>query len=79
MAIFLFSVYPIEHVYYHHKNVGTSKDPIMSPKNFNLYSYTLRVIWTAHKYTYQYSKKVFLGCMALNASYIGLLYFLAIR
>lgn len=51
-VIILFSVYPIEHIYYHHKNVGTIKDPITSPKNFNLYSYTLRVVWTAYKFTY---------------------------
>lgn len=77
MTIFLFTVYPIEHLYAHHKNVGTIKDPITSPKNFNLYSYTLRVVYTAHKFTYEYSKGIFFGCITLNVSYIGMLYLLA--
>jgi len=33
MALFQFTVYPIEHLYLHHKYVGTSKDPITSPKD----------------------------------------------
>lgn len=33
MALFQFAVYPIEHLYLHHKYVGSSKDPITSPKN----------------------------------------------
>jgi hypothetical protein len=52
MAVFQFSVYPIEHIHYHHKNVGTSKDPIMSPKNRNLYLYFVKVIYTAHRFTF---------------------------
>lgn len=79
MSVFIFSVYPIEHVHSHHKLVGTAKDPITCRKNLNLYYYMLRVIYTAHKFTFQYSKLVFLGCMALNASYIGILYFFASR
>ena len=79
MSVFMFSVYPIEHVHSHHKHVGTAKDPITCRKNLNLYFYMLRVIYTAHKFTFEYSKMIFMGCMALNASYIGTLYFFAIR
>lgn len=77
MTVFFFNVYPFQHIYVHHKNVGTSKDPITSPKNMNLYYYTLRVVYTAHKFTFQYSRAIFIGCMALNASYLGTLYLLA--
>ena len=42
MVIFQFSVYECSHLYHHHKYVGTSKDPITSPTNQNIYAYTVK-------------------------------------
>lgn len=77
MALFQFSVYPIEHIHYHHKNVGTVKDAITSPINKNFYSYICKVYYVGHQFTYEYSKKIFCGCKILDWGYIVLLYTLA--
>lgn len=73
MALFQFSVYPTEHVYLHHKYVGTVKDPITSPKGQDFYTYTLKAFVSAHKFVWSYSPKVFAACMAANWGYLGLL------
>jgi alkane 1-monooxygenase len=75
MTIFLFNVYPTEHVYLHHKYVGTSKDPITCRKNLNLYYYTLRAYFSGHKFVYSYNKAIFLGCISLNAAYLAAIYY----
>lgn len=61
MVILQFTVYPIEHVQLHHKLVGTDKDPITSPKNRSLFFY-----YTAHKFVFNYNRKQFMICMALD-------------
>lgn len=79
MATLQFAVYPIEHLYLHHKYVGTLKDPITSPKDKSYYQYLVNCYYSTHKFTYNYSKLVFAGCLALNATYAVLLVFLAYR
>ena len=68
-----FSVYPIEHIYLHHKHVGSTKDPITSPKNQNFYFYTIQAYISAHKFVYKWSKKAFAVCMLANFTYLGIL------
>jgi hypothetical protein len=75
MTVFLFNVYPIEHIYMHHKYVGTTKDPITSRKNFSLIFYIFRAYYSAHKFVFNYSKLMFLGCVSLNAAYLGAIYY----
>lgn len=79
MALFQFTVYPIEHIYLHHKCVGTSKDPITSPKNQNFYTYTLKAFFSAHKFVFNYNIKYFAICLLTNWFYIGLLFFFAFK
>jgi alkane 1-monooxygenase len=73
--VFLFNVYPIEHIYLHHKYVGTDKDPITSKKNYSLFPYIVRAYFSAHKFVFNYSKSIFLGCISLNAAYLFGIYF----
>ena len=75
MVIFQFSVYLIEHLYLHHKYVGTAKDPITSPKNQSSYLYAIRAYFSAHKFTFEYSKLAFLGCVLANWSYLLVLFY----
>ena len=75
MTVFLFNVYPIEHLYLHHKYVGTAKDPITSRKNFSLIFYIFRAYYSAHKFVFNYSKLMFLGCVSLNAAYLATIYY----
>jgi hypothetical protein len=75
MTIFFFNVYPIEHLYLHHKYVGTDKDPITSNKNYSLYQYILRAYYSGHKFVYNYNKAIFFGCVSLNLAYIGAIYY----
>ena len=79
MAVMQFSVYPIEHIYLHHKYVGTKKDPITSPKNQNVYFYTIQAYFSAHKFVFNWSKKAFAVCMLANLTYLGLLFFYGIQ
>jgi alkane 1-monooxygenase len=74
MTVFWFNVYPIEHLYLHHKYVGTEKDPITSKKNYSLFFYIIRAYFSAHKFVFQYSKLIFLGCVALNLAYLSAIY-----
>jgi alkane 1-monooxygenase len=74
MALFQFSVYPYEHLYLHHKFVGTDKDPITSPKNQNFYVYTIRAFVHAHKFVFSKNKKMFALCMGTNWLYLGVMF-----
>ena len=65
-----FTVYPIEHLYMHHKKVGSAEDPITSPKNMSLYHYYMRAIVSAYKFNYKYSKTIFTLCVLATVSYI---------
>ncbi len=79
MALFQFTVYPTEHLYLHHKYVGTDKDPITSPKNQTLYMYTIKAFFSAHKFVFNYNIKAFAVCMLTNWLYLGILFFHAFR
>lgn len=79
MAVFQFTVYPIEHLYLHHKYVGTEKDPITSPKNQSLYMYTIKAFYSAHKFVFNYNIKYFAVCILTNLFYVGLLFFFSFR
>ena len=74
-----FTVYPIEHLYLHHKKVGSAEDPITSPKNMSLYQYYVRAIISAYKFNYKYSKKIFALCVFATVSYIITMIFLVLR
>ena len=69
LIAYQFTVYPVEHLYLHHKKVGTSEDPITSPKNQSFYSYYVKAIYSAYKFNYNYNKKIFLGCVAATLGY----------
>ena len=71
MAVFQFSVYPIEHIYLHHKHVGSQKDPITSPVNQNFYRYLFNAYFSAHKFVFNWSKKAFSVCLAANWFFLG--------
>ena len=79
MALFQFTVYRIEHVYLHHKFVGTSKDPITSPKNQSVYAYTFKAFFSAHKFVFNFSLKAFAVCMLTNWLYLGTMFYFAYR
>ena len=74
-----FTVYPIEHLYLHHKKVGTAEDPIPSPKNMSVYHYYVRAIISAYKFNYKYSKKIFICCVFATVSYIITMIALALK
>jgi alkane 1-monooxygenase len=71
MALFQFTVYPTEHIYLHHRYVGSVKDPITSPKNQTIYYYAVQAFFSAHKFVFNYSKKIFFLCMLTNWIYLG--------
>ena len=73
MAVMQFAVYPIEHIYLHHKYVGTKRDPITCPKNKNFYQYTFEAWTSAHRFVFNWSKKAFAVCMLANFTYLGIL------
>lgn len=74
MAVMQFSVYPIEHIYLHHKMVGSKKDPITSPKNKNFYLYTFQAMISAHTFVYKWSKKAFAICILSNLTYLAIMF-----
>ena len=74
MAVLQFSVYPIEHIYLHHKMVGSKGDPITSPKNKHFYQYTIQAMISAHKFVFGWSKKAFAVCMLSNLTYLVVLF-----
>ena len=59
--------------------VGTSEDPITSPKNKNLYSFTIDAFISAHKFVWKYDVKKFIACMLANWTYIAIMVFFAMR
>ena len=59
--------------------VGTSEDPITSPKNKSVYAFTINAYFSAHRFAYKWSKKSFLVCMLTNWTYICVLMFFAVR
>lgn len=75
--MFFFTVYPIEHIYLHHKEVGTERDPITSKKNQTIYAYIPKAYYSAHKFVFNYSRSAFFGCIALNIAYILAIYYYA--
>lgn len=75
MTVFFFNVYPFEHVYVHHKFVGTDKDPITSKKNYPVLFYIVRAFYAAHKFVFQFSKSIFFGCLSLIAAYLAIIYY----
>jgi hypothetical protein len=79
MALFQFTVYPIEHLYLHHKLVGTAQDPITSPKNQNYYAFTIKAFFSAHLFVLRRNPKMFLVCMLTNWSYIGVMLWSALN
>ena len=59
--------------------MGTSQDPITSPKNKNYYSYTLNAFFSAHSFVFKREPKIFLVCMLTNWAYIGAMLWAALR
>ena len=72
LFFFHFTAYPIEHLYLHHKKVGTPEDPITSPKNQNIYHYYVNAISSAYKFNYKHNKTIFLACVLATLIHIGL-------
>lgn len=70
LFFFQFTVYPIEHLYLHHKKVGTPEDPITPPKNENIYHYYINAIYSAYKFNYKYNKTIFAACVFATITYI---------
>lgn len=79
MFLFQFTIYPTEHLYLHHKKVGTPEDPITSPKGRSIYSYYFNAIFSCYKFNYNYDKKVFAANLGATLLYNGLLVTLALR
>lgn len=71
-----FTIYPTEHLYLHHKKVGTLEDPITAPKNKSLYGYYFGALFGCYRFNYGYSRKIFgfnVACTLLfNVLAIGL-------
>lgn len=74
MTMFFFNVYPFEHVYLHHKEVGTERDPITSKKGQTIFSYVPKAYFSAHKFVFNYSKPIFFICISLNIAYALAIY-----
>ena len=79
LFFYQFTIYPIEHLYLHHKKVGTPEDPITAPKNENIYHYFINAIWSAYKFNYDYSKTIFIGCVLSTLMYIFLVVWMATK
>ena len=77
--MFQFTVYPIQHVYLHHKAVGTKEDPITCPKNTGVYYYTLNAFISAHKFVFNYDVAKFAACMLANWTYVGILVYFSYK
>ena len=79
MTVYLFNAYPIEHLYLHHKYVGSEKDPITSKKNRSYYTFVFNAYFSAYKFLFSYSKKIFLGCVSLTILYLSSIYFYTLK
>ena len=53
----------------HHKKVGTSDDPVTSPKNQSIYTYYVNVIASAYKFNFNFNKLYFVLCVVSTLSY----------
>lgn len=74
LFFYQFTVYPIEHLYLHHKNVGTPLDPITSPKGMTIFQYYVNAISSAYKFNYKHSKNIFFMCLGATIFYnVGVL------
>lgn len=71
---FQFTTYPIEHLFMHHKHVGTPQDDITAPKNMPFFTYYVRSVFSSYKETFKYSKVFFAFCMVLHLVYFFTLY-----
>lgn len=69
LFFFQFTVYPIEHLYLHHKKVGTPEDPITAPKNENIYHYYFNAIRSAYTFNYRHDKTIFISCVLATLMY----------
>ena len=76
---FHFTTYPVEHLFMHHKLVGTPEDAVTSPKNQTIYEYYVRTIFSSYKQTFKYSKFFFAFCIILNWSFVYLMYNIALK
>lgn len=79
LTMFNFTVYPIEHIFLHHKMVGTREDPITCPKNRNVYHFIFNAFVEAHKFACRYDFKRFAMGITANLVYIGALLFFALQ
>lgn len=75
---FLFTTYPIEHLYLHHKYVGSPMDDITAPKNTPFFLYYFKSVFSSYRETFKYSKLFFAFCMSLHLIYLFTLYQLAL-
>lgn len=46
---FQFTTYPVEHLYMHHKQVGSPQDAVTSPKNYPIYKYYFKTIFSSYR------------------------------
>lgn len=74
-----FTIYPTEHLYMHHKKVGTLEDPITAPKNKTVYSYYINALVSCYKFNFSYNKKIFIFNVVSTLLYNALLFWLAAR
>lgn len=79
MTVYLFNAYPIEHLYLHHKYVGSEKDPITSKKNRSYYTFVFNAYFSAYRFLFSYSKKIFVGCVSLTILYLSSIYFYTLK
>lgn len=75
---FLFTTYPIYHLFMHHKHVGTPQDDITAPKNTPFLIYYVKTVFSSYRETFKYSKLFFTFCMTLHIIYIFALYQVAL-
>jgi hypothetical protein len=79
LFFFQFTIYPTEHLYLHHKKVGTPEDPITSPKNQSIYKFYINALISCHKFNYKYNKTIFFLNVGATILYNVLLVFFSLR
>lgn len=75
--LYQFTPYPIEHLFLHHKKVGSPEDPITSPKNQSFYKFYVKSILSAYQFNYNYNRPIFCACLASTIGYNALVFALA--
>ncbi len=75
---YLFTTYPIEHLFMHHKHVGTMEDDITAPKNMPFFKYYLRAVYSSYRETFKYSKLFFAFCMILHLGWVTCFHFISL-